>query len=96
MNTPKNPAGTNRSARRSATIGTAEQSTPATAARPTAVSVTGSCTSTQIPTGTYRHADRQAAAADPCGPLKRAPTTRLTRMYPAQQVAASSASPMPL
>jgi hypothetical protein len=65
------------------------------AARPTAVAVTGWPASTQMPTGTYSRADRLAAAAGPCEPGSRAPTTRLTRMYPAQQVAASTARPMP-
>jgi hypothetical protein len=40
MNTPYTLAGTTRSARRSATIGTAEHSTPATPARPSASAVT--------------------------------------------------------
>ena len=40
MKTPKNPAGTRRSASRSATIGTAEHKTPAVAARPSAAAVT--------------------------------------------------------
>jgi hypothetical protein len=51
MKTPKNLAGTLRSASRSATIGTAEHMTPAAAARPSATAVTGWLVSTQIPTG---------------------------------------------
>jgi hypothetical protein len=80
MNTPKNRAGTRRSASRSATIGTAEHRTPAVAARPTAAAVTGWLARTQMPTGTYSRADSVAAAAGPCEPGSRAPTTRLTRM----------------
>ena len=52
MKTPKNPAGTRRSASRSATIGTAEHSTPAVAERPSAATVTGWLASAQMPTGT--------------------------------------------
>jgi len=95
MNTPKNLAGTRRSASTSAVIGIAEHSTPAVAARPSAAAVTGWLARAQMPTGTYSTADRQAAAAGPCAPGTRAPTTRLTRMYPAQQLAANTARPMP-
>ena len=52
MKTPKNLAGTRRSASRSAVIGTAEHKTPAVAARPSAVAVTGWLARAQIPTGT--------------------------------------------
>jgi len=52
MNTPKNLAGTRRSASRSAVIGTAEHSTPAVAARPSATAVTGWLARAQRPTGT--------------------------------------------
>jgi hypothetical protein len=52
MKTPKNPAGTRRSARMSATMGTAEHKIPALAARPVAASVTGWAVSAQIPIGT--------------------------------------------
>jgi hypothetical protein len=52
MKTPKNLAGTRRSASRSATIGIAEHNRPARAARPAAAAVTGWLTSTQMPTGT--------------------------------------------
>jgi hypothetical protein len=65
MKTPKNLAGTRRSASRSATIGTAEHMTPAVAARPRATAVTGWLVSTQIPSGMYSRADRPAAAAGP-------------------------------
>jgi hypothetical protein len=62
------------------TIGTAEHSTPAVAARPSATAVSGWLASTQMPTGRYSSADRVAAAAGPCEPGSRSPTTRLTRM----------------
>jgi hypothetical protein len=52
MNTPKNLAGTRRSASRSAVIGTAEHRTPAVAARPSATAVTGWLARAQMPTGT--------------------------------------------
>jgi hypothetical protein len=52
MNTPKNLAGTRRSASRSAVIGTAEHKTPAVAARPSAAAVTGWLARAQMPTGT--------------------------------------------
>jgi len=80
MNTPYSRAGTRRSASRSATIGTAEHSRPAEAARPIAAAVTWWVTSAQTPTGTYSNDDTVAAAAGPCEPGRRAPTTRLTRM----------------
>jgi hypothetical protein len=80
MKTPKNRAGTRRSASTSAVIGTAEHRTPAVAARPSAAAVTGWPTMAQMPTGTYSSADRQAAAAGPCAPGTLAPTTRFTRM----------------
>jgi hypothetical protein len=80
MKTPKNLAGTRRSASRSATIGTAEHMTPAVAARPRATAVSGWLVRTQIPTGTYSRADRPAAAAGPWVAGSRAPTTRFTRM----------------
>jgi len=80
MNTPKNRFGTRRSARMSATMGTAEQASPAIAARPSAVTVTGWLISTHIPIGTYSSADTVAAAAGPCAPGSRVPTTRFTRM----------------
>jgi hypothetical protein len=51
MKTPKNLAGTRRSARMSATIGTAEHKMPAVAARPSAAPVSGWLTSAQMPTG---------------------------------------------
>ena len=95
MKTPKNLAGTRRSASRSATIGTAEHSSPAVGARPSAVTVTGWLASAQIPTGMYSSADTPAAAAGPRDPGSRAPTARFTRMYPAQQAAASRARKMP-
>jgi len=95
MKTPKNRAGTRRSARRSAIIGTAEHKRPAAAARPRAAPVTGWLASAQMPTGTYSSADRLAAAAGPWAPGSRSPTTRFTRMYPAQQAAASRAREMP-
>jgi len=95
MKTPKNLAGTRRSAIRSATIGTAEHMMPAVAARPSAITVTGWLARTQMPTGTYNRADRPAAAAGPAEPGSRTPTTRFTRMYPAQQTAASRARKMP-
>jgi hypothetical protein len=95
MKTPKNLAGTRRRASRSATMGTAEHMTPAVAARPRATAVTGWLVSTQIPTGMYSRADRPAAAAGPWVPGSRAPTTRFTTMYPAQQRAASRARKMP-
>jgi len=95
MNMPKNLAGTRRSASMSAIIGTAEHSRPAAAARPSADSVTGRLASTQIPAGTYSSADRPAAAAGPWAPGTRTPTTRFTRMYPAQHAAASRARLMP-
>ena len=95
MKTPKNLAGTRRSACMSATIGIAEHKSPAVAARPSAVSVTGWLTRIQMPTGTYTRADRPAAAAGPWAPGTRAPTTRFSRMYPAQQAAASKARKIP-
>ncbi len=49
MKTPKNPAGTRRSARMSATIGTAEHKMPAVAARPSAAPVSGWLARTQMP-----------------------------------------------
>ena len=52
MKTPKNLAGTRRSASMSATIGTAEHKIPAVAARPSAAPVTGWLASAQMPTGT--------------------------------------------
>ncbi len=52
MKTPKNLAGTRRSASRSATIGTAEDKTPAAAAWPIAAGVTGWLARTQMPAGT--------------------------------------------
>jgi hypothetical protein len=52
MKTPKNLAGTRRSALRSAIIGTAEHKTPAVAARPRAAPVTGWLARAQIPAGT--------------------------------------------
>jgi hypothetical protein len=52
MKTPKNLAGTRRSAARSAIIGTAEHKTPAVAARPRAAPVTGWLARAQMPTGT--------------------------------------------
>lgn len=52
MNIPKKPAGTRRRARRSASSGTAEDSTPAVAAKPSAASVGGWRSSTTTPTGT--------------------------------------------
>ena len=52
MKTPKNLAGTRRSASRSAVIGTAEHKTPAVAARPSAAAVTGWLARAQMPTGT--------------------------------------------
>ncbi len=52
IKTPKNLAGTRRSARRSATIGTAEHKTPAVAARPSAAPVSGWLARAQLPTGT--------------------------------------------
>ena len=51
MNTPKNRAGTRRSASRSHVIGTAEQNSPAAAARPRAAVVTEWLARTQAPTG---------------------------------------------
>lgn len=96
MKTPKNRAGTRRSACRSAIIGTAEHRMPAVAARPSAAPVTAwLLINAQAPSGTYSSADRLAAAAGPWAPGSRAPTTRFTRTYPAQQAAASSASRMP-
>ena len=80
MKTPKNLAGTRRSACRSATIGTAEHNRPAVAARPSAAPVTGWLANAQMPTGMYSRADRPAAAAGPWAPGSRAPTTRFTRM----------------
>src|SRR5262249_34077268 len=80
MKTPKNLAGTRRSACRAATIGTAEHNRPAAAARPSATPVTGWLANAQMPTGTYSRADRPAAAAGPWAPGSRAPTTRFTRM----------------
>jgi hypothetical protein len=65
MKTPKNRAGTRRSACRSAIIGTAEHKMPAVAARPSAAPVTAWPLSAQMPTGMYRSADRPAAAAGP-------------------------------
>ncbi len=52
MKTPKNLAGTRRSARMSATIGTAEHKMPAVAARPSAAPSGGWLVSAQMPTGT--------------------------------------------
>lgn len=52
MKTPKNLAGTRRSARMSATIGTAEHKMPAVAARPSAAPSSGWLASAQMPTGT--------------------------------------------
>ena len=52
MKTPKNLAGTRRSASRSAVIGIAEHNTPAGAARPSAGAVTGWLARAQTPTGT--------------------------------------------
>jgi hypothetical protein len=95
MKTPKNLAGTRRSACMSATMGIAEHRIPAVAARPSAVSVTGWLTMVQRPTGTYSKAESPAAAAGPWAPGTRAPTTRFTRMYAAQQPAASKARKMP-
>jgi hypothetical protein len=95
MKTPKNLAGTRRRASRSATIGTAEHMTPAVAARPRAMAVTGWLARTQMPTGMYSRADRAAAAAGPSEPGSRVPTTRFTPMYPAQQRAASRARKIP-
>ena len=57
--------------------------------------VTGWLARAQIPMGTYSKADRPAAAAGPCEPGSRAPATRFTRMYPAQQAAASKARSIP-
>src|SRR5262249_56362726 len=71
MKTPKNLAGTRRSASRSATIGTAEHNSPAVAARPSAATVAGWLASAQMPTGTYSSADRPAAAAGPAGACSR-------------------------
>ena len=79
MKTPKNRAGTRRSACRSAIIGTAEHRMPAVAARPSAAPVTAWLFSAQIPIGMYSSADRPAAAAGPWAPGSRAPTTRFTR-----------------
>ena len=52
MKTPNTPAGTRRSASRSAVIGTAEHKMPAVAARPIATVVTGWLVNSQMPTGT--------------------------------------------
>lgn len=52
MNMPKYPAGTRRRARRSASSGTADDSTPAVAANPSAASVGGWRSSTTMPIGT--------------------------------------------
>ena len=80
MKTPKNRAGTRRSASRSAIIGTAEHRMPAVAARPSAAPVTAwLLLSAQMPIGMYSSADRLAAAAGPWTPGSRAPTTRFTR-----------------
>jgi hypothetical protein len=58
MKTPKNRAGTRRSAGMSAIIGTAEHKIPAVAARPSAAPVTAWLLSAQMPIGTYSSADR--------------------------------------
>jgi hypothetical protein len=42
------------------------------------------------PTGRNRRAESPAVAADPAAPGMRRPTVRLSRMYDAQQPAASS------
>jgi hypothetical protein len=80
MKIPKYPAGTRRSANRSARSGTAEDKIPAVAAYASAATVGGCRTSTTMPTGTKASADKPAAAADPCAPGSRRPISRLSRM----------------
>lgn len=94
MNTPKNRAGTCRSATRSIAYGTAEASTPAVTAysrnRGSAVSATDTVT------GRKPAAQTRVAVAVPVRPGIRAPTRRFSRMYAAQPPAASRPQPMPI
>jgi hypothetical protein len=93
MKTPKNLAGTRRSATRSAAYGTTELSTPAATAQPSPPS--RSCRIIGSSTGTASSADTVVAAAGACNPGSLAPTRRLSRMYAAQQAPASTPQASP-
>lgn len=89
IHTPKWCEGTRRNASRSATNGTADDSTPATSAAPRAPAVGGRCLRSTTPTARENRLDTSAAAAAPCAPGTRLPTSRLSRMQQSQQTAAS-------
>jgi hypothetical protein len=80
MKIPNKCAGTRRSASRSVTIGTTDDSTPAAAAQASAVTVGGCATSAPIPIGTYTSADSAPATDEPSTPGRRRPSVRLSRM----------------
>ncbi|GLY40214.1 hypothetical protein Amsp01_062370 [Amycolatopsis sp. NBRC 101858] len=77
---PNTDAGTWRSVSRSASIGTADDRTPAVTAARTAPRPGRCAIIAQTPTGTYASPDAPAAAAEPATPGMRAPTARLSRM----------------
>ncbi|GAB3148444.1 hypothetical protein GCM10027258_43490 [Amycolatopsis stemonae] len=77
---PNTEAGTCRSDSRSASIGTADDRTPAVTAARTAPTLGRCATIAKTPTGRYASPEAPAAAAEPATPGMRAPTARLSSM----------------
>ena len=97
MKSPNVRAAMRRRVNRSAPKGIAEDMTPAAIASRAGVGVgVGVCRAmTVAPIGRKTTAEIAAAVAEPWAPGTRRPTVRLSRMYAAQQAAASRPAQMP-
>lgn len=80
IKSPKNRAGTLRSAKRSARNGTTEERMPPVAANARVATVGGWWMRTAIPIGTNTSPEIPAAVADPWAPGSRRPRVRFNRM----------------